>query len=391
MVSPALPADILPIPESLASSQTLPTIPFAHMDVAEEENIEDEELGAQTQALNAGSLKALWSHSKALMEGEDYTGASSQIPELQPEDATEMFSAFDPNNPLEPPLQPQRMTVPIDVSKLRDGSSDPTDGVGATGRIPIIDSYGNEVPDGSASQRALEQEHADIDATYVMGAPALPPSFAPQDNREPTAADKAAFEERRSSKTKKAAIIVCIVAVLAALGFAVHSIATTGSLFGISRQQQNYWPNMDLDDVPFGQRNGDDVASPQNNAAPEPTETKTETPKPENTTAYPVANQTFLDRPNGQQGYGYYLHLEKKEDVSRIVVKIRSSGGKGYVRVNTAGDPTAGEQVAEFTFADGGTTEVKFTKPVDTQDIVMWVPMDSLPGNQLFIDSVQAF
>lgn len=391
MVSPALPADILPIPESLASSQTLPTIPFAHMDVAEEEDIEDEELGAQTQALNAGSLKALWSHSKALMEGEDYTGASSQIPELQPEDATEMFSAFDPNNPLEPPLQPQRMTVPIDVSKLRDGSSDPTDGVGATGRIPIIDSYGNEVPDGSASQRALEQEHADIDATYVMGAPALPPSFAPQDNREPTAADKAAFEERRSSKTKKAAIIVCIVAVLAALGFAVHSIATTGSLFGINRQQQNYWPNMDLDDVPFGQRKGDDVASPQNNAAPEPTETKTETPKPENTTAYPVANQTFLDRPNGQQGYGYYLHLEKKEDVSRIVVKIRSSGGKGYVRVNTAGDPTAGEQVAEFTFADGGTTEVKFTKPVDTQDIVMWVPMDSLPGNQLFIDSVQAF
>ena len=104
-----------------------------------------------------------------------------------------------------------------------------------------------------------------------------------------------------------------------------------------------------------------------------------------------MASQTFLDRPNGQQGYGYYLHLEKKEDVSRIVVKIRSSGGKGYVRVNTAGDPTAGEQVAEFTFADGGTTEVKFTKPVDTQDIVMWVPMDSLPGNQLFIDSVQAF
>ena len=39
MVSPALPADILPIPESLASSQTLPTIPFAHMDVAEEEDI----------------------------------------------------------------------------------------------------------------------------------------------------------------------------------------------------------------------------------------------------------------------------------------------------------------------------------------------------------------
>ena len=93
----------------------------------------------------------------------------------------------------------------------------------------------------------------------------------------------------------------------------------------------------------------------------------------------------------GQQGYGYYIHLDKKEDVSKIVIKIQSSGGKGYIRVNTNGDPNAGEQVAEFTFAEGGTTEVKLDKSVNTQDIVMWVPIDSLPGNQLYINSMQAF
>ena len=55
-----------------------------------------------------------------------------------------------------------------------------------------------------------------------------------------------------------------------------------------------------------------------------PTPTPTETKKPENTTAYPVASQRFLDRPGGQQGYGYYIHLDKKEDVSKIVIKIQS-------------------------------------------------------------------
>lgn len=59
--------------------------------------------------------------------------------------------------------------------------------------------------------------------------------------------------------------------------------------------------------------------------------------------------------------------------------------------MNTNGDPNAGEQVAEFTFAEGGTTEVKLDKSVNTQDIVMWVPIDSLPGNQLYINSMQAF
>ena len=32
--------------------------------------------------------------------------------------------------------------------------------------------------------------------------------------------------------------------------------------------------------------------------------------------------------------------------------------------------------MAEFVFAEGGTTEVKFDKVVNTQDLVLWVPLD---------------
>ncbi len=74
-----------------------------------------------------------------------------------------------------------------------------------------------------------------------------------------------------------------------------------------------------------------------------------------------------------------------------MVITIRSSGGQGYVRVNTSGDPTQGEQVAQFVFDESGTTDVKFDKAVETQDIMLWVPMDSLPNNQLYIDSIQIF
>ena len=47
--------------------------------------------------------------------------------------------------------------------------------------------------------------------------------------------------------------------------------------------------------------------------------------------------------------------------------------------------------MAQFKFDDSGTTEVKFDKSVETQDIMLWVPLDSLPGSQLYIDSLQIF
>ena len=59
--------------------------------------------------------------------------------------------------------------------------------------------------------------------------------------------------------------------------------------------------------------------------------------------------------------------------------------------MNATDSPSQGKQVAQFEFDDSGTTEVKFDKSVETQDIMLWVPLDSLPGNQLYIESIQVF
>ena len=47
--------------------------------------------------------------------------------------------------------------------------------------------------------------------------------------------------------------------------------------------------------------------------------------------------------------------------------------------------------MAQFEFDASGTTDIKFDKAVETQDIMLWVPLDSLPGNQLYIESIQVF
>ncbi|MEE1296777.1 MAG: lipid II flippase MurJ [Bifidobacterium sp.] len=426
MVQPALPGDILPISDTLVSSQTLPALQFSAPvpePVYEDEDEDEEEKkdADKTEAADNKSFKALWNRSKAIMA----EGGAAGEPDLQPEDATEMFTAFDPNHVSEPPVQSGRMTVPMDVSGIRHGVPaaagagaagaglddatvigeqtgdtgeivDDTAGASSTGRIPVIGDDGHVVPPGAESQRALERERQDIEATYAMGAPALPPSFAPQESTAKRPNELRAFDDggkKSVSRVRRVALIVCIVAVVAALGVAIHSIATTGSIFGFTTQQDTtYWPSMNLDNVPFGTRKGSEVDTPTH--TPEPSKTATPSPsetKKENTTPYTIASQNFLDRPDGQQGYGYYMHLAQKEDVSKVVITIRSSGGQGYIRVNTTGNPTQGEQVAQFTFAEGGTTTVKLDKSVETQDVMLWVPLDSLPGNQLYIQSVQVY
>lgn len=114
-------------------------------------------------------------------------------------------------------------------------------------------------------------------------------------------------------------------------------------------------------------------------------------PRYENNTPLSIASQQFVTDPGGQRGYAYHLHLNEAHDTYRLVVHITTSGGKGYIYANTTGDPNQGDQVGEFTFAEGGTTEVKFTKVTKTQDIVMWVPADSMPNNQLYIQKVELF
>ncbi len=113
------------------------------------------------------------------------------------------------------------------------------------------------------------------------------------------------------------------------------------------------------------------------------------TPRHVNTTPFEIQSESFINAPSAN-GYGYAVHLTQPQDIYRMVITIRSSGGRGYVKVNTT-DPNAGEQVAEFTFAEGGTTEVMFDKMVNTQDILLWVPTEDLPKNQLYIDEIQFF
>ncbi|KAB8287307.1 lipid II flippase MurJ [Bifidobacterium ramosum] len=114
-------------------------------------------------------------------------------------------------------------------------------------------------------------------------------------------------------------------------------------------------------------------------------------PKYQNNTPLTISSQNFLDNPGGQNGFAYHLHLDKSQKVYRMKITITTSGGKGYVITNSASDPTKGDRVAEFTFAEGGTTEITFTKVSETQDVLVWVPLDSLPNNQLYIQKVELF
>ncbi|NEG69973.1 murein biosynthesis integral membrane protein MurJ [Bifidobacterium choloepi] len=415
-VKPVNPADLIPIPDTLASSDVLPDLmfnplPLKGTDVSDDEDEDDDSQDESSDtskngehgdkagegAAAEGSFKALWNTSKRYMNGQSDKAA----PEVDPADKTEMFTAFTGDEP-EPPLQPNRLTMAMDVSLVRnghrDGTQDAIDGTNSTGRIPIVDAEGNPILPGAESQRALEAEQAEKNAAYDEGLPpALPPSYAPKENPARHALS-AKFDDGKKKKSRKGRVIatvIVIVALVAALSVCVHSLITKGSIFGfLEEDDTSYWPSMNLNDVPFGSRLGEDVTSSPSTTSPTATPTTTSpssTASTTNTTAYTITSQRFLNEPNGQQGYGYYIQLSQPEDVSRVVVQIRSSGGTGYIYVNTTGDPTQGEKVAQFTFDESGTTDIQLDKTVNTQNIVLWVPLDSLPGNQLYILSMKAY
>ena len=117
MIQPALPGDILPIPDSMVSSQTMPSMMFPAQQLdpeslaeLEEETEEAKEQEASDTAAGR-SFKALWNKSKAIMGGTDDTAA--KIPEISPNNETEMFTAFDPNAVQETPMTPSRMTTTL--------------------------------------------------------------------------------------------------------------------------------------------------------------------------------------------------------------------------------------------------------------------------------------
>ena len=221
-----------------------------------------------------------------------------------------------------------------------------------------------------------------------------------------------------------------------ALTLAVVSLTRPENSSGIDTSSSGPWPELDLDAVPFGdepagtstdssqsskeeskatsdtsEKSSDKKESDTKASEDEKSDTKKKTtkksteklvtadrqvkavpaPKPRNTTPLPIASQRFIESPAGQSGFGYAVHLQQSTEVYKMIITIRTSGGQGYLRVNTTADPNAGQQVAQFAFAEGGTTEVTFDKPVTTQDILLWVPMDSLPQNQLYINKIEVF
>ena len=410
--------DALPLPDTLAAAGSIPemtfTAPEPHNDFSD-----GKEALAKSVAATSGAVKSLWSSGRELLSEEDIDGVT---------DTSDSPFSF-----------------PIRVSVPADGMSSDDSQLEKTGRIPVIGADGQVIQPGEESARALKAEQEAIDAAYAAGRAAVPPSFTPK-NPSPASANTDVADAKLFGKlkTKVVAIIVAVIVVAVALGFAVHGLMQPSD--SVTTDSKGPWPEMNLDEVPFGEGDQSDANSADSSNADssgnadsssnanssgnadssnskdssdtsanapasgdstaskklKKTEDKVVTadkqskkvpdPKqPENTTAYEIDNRKFLSNPDGQQGYGYYVHLSQPQKAYRMVIKIRSSGGQGYIRVNATDSPSQGKQVAQFEFDDSGTTEVKFDKSVETQDIMLWVPLDSLPGNQLYIESIQVF
>ena len=374
----ALEQDTFPLPETLSESGSIPEMtfeaPVPHTDLSD-----SKEALAKGVAATSGAVKSLWKNGREILTEEDIDGADEETGDYP-------FSF------------PIRVSAPSSDQQTDDSQLE------KTGRIPVIGPDGRVIQPGEESARALKAEQEAIEEAYQnsVTTPA-PPSFAPNGGSSSTSTEVADAKLFGNMKTKVAAIIVAVVVVAVALGFALHGLFQNSASSDTSSNSGNPWPEMNLDKVPFGpggtaadadSSDTDDSAQSSGTTEKSPDKEAKQVPDPktpENTTAYEIDNRQFLSNPDGQQGYGYYLHLSQSQKVSRMTIKIRSSGGQGYIRVNTTSNPTQGEQVAQFEFDTSGTTDVKFDKTVETQDILLWVPLNSLPGSQLYIESIQVF
>ena len=420
ILKPANETDIVPIPSTLINSSSLPelsitpslpvqtaAVPAPHamspVPLPDGSSTAD---GNQSQSdarrLFDFNLSDAWEHENLSGEG---TG--------------DWYSEMNPA-PIGGPGDNTRLTVPIVTGGIPDATVGET-----TSRIPVFDASGRAVAPGEESLRALEEEQA-----RIAEVSAIPPSFTPKDVPDDEVDSKLPDEHLFGKlSTKVVAIIVALILVVAAAVWAVHAFRYSGDnpADASSNSSEGDWPDINADAVPFGgsenatnggttddsSKSSDATQSESKDSASDKSK-KSETadssskktkakksgdkdssavpqPSHENNTAFTISSANFLSNPGGQSGYAYYMHLDQPQDAYRMVITIRTSGGKGYIRANTTGDPTQGKQVAEFTFAEGGTTEVKFIKAVKTQDLLLWVPSDSLPQNQLYIEKVEVF
>lgn len=407
MIRPTDVEHLIPMPNLVTShpAATEPDVPTDGI------STEHQLAVAAATAATANPVKSLWDKGRTILaEGIDSGHHTADSDNL-----------FGGQYPTQEPLGNERLTVPLDVSGVRVEPANPFE---ETSRIPVIDDNG--VPVDSASARALQTEQAVPDGT-------VPPSFTPtqvvraEDLDDEDVSDQTIFGR---FTTKTVAIIAAVVVLIAALCGTMHILSNNSSDPNVTQTDGEAWPEFNPDEVPFG---GDDATAASDDKAddtdkdedkadqsedqsdtiePAGQDGKSEdakdksdaprelitadkeasavpTPRHVNTTPFEIQSESFINAPSAN-GYGYAVHLTQPQDIYRMVITIRSSGGRGYVKVNTT-DPNAGEQVAEFTFAEGGTTEVMFDKMVNTQDILLWVPTEDLPKNQLYIDEIQFF
>ncbi|NMM94813.1 virulence factor MviN [Bifidobacterium oedipodis] len=408
--------DVADIPDTLISSEKLPNLAINQSlpALAFVGDTDEDAADAHNHAGNAASGQA-GDKERRLFDFNlsDNLSEAWRDENLSGEDTGDWFTSMHPHTmPAGDNIHP---TVPISTAEAGVGET--------TSRIPVFDADGRPIAPGEESERALEYEQEQIAAMNPV-----PPSFTPQDHAHTEENDKLPDERLFGSlSTKVVAIVVAVLVVIAAAIWAMN--AFQGSSLSPADRSNNVsegqWPELDVDDVPFGSSTGgqtsdseeendentqssnttssnsDSDSSSTSSSDSKNTKDKVKTgdkdskavpdPKHVNTTAYTVASSNFLTNPGGQSGYAYYLHLDQPHDVYRMTITIRTSGGKGYIRANTTGDPTQGDQVAEFEFAEGGTTEIPFTRVINTQDLILWVPTDSLPQNQLYIEKVEVF
>lgn len=411
MIQPTDVEHLIPLP-NLVTSHPAATEPDVTTDGT---SAEHQSSAAAVAAATANPVKSLWDKGRTILaEGID----SGHHP-------TDSDNLFGTQYPVQEPVGNERLTIPLDVSSVRAEPASPFE---ETSRIPVIDDNG--VPVESASARALQAEQSVPDRT-------VPPSFTPKEVVRAEDLDDADVSDQTifgRLTTKTMAIIAAVVVLVAALFGTMHILSTNSSDPNITQTDGEAWPEFDPDAVPFGndsaatesddesdntakdedkpedevdksegqsdttEQDGQDGKSEDAKDKPDaPRELITAdkeasavpTPRHVDTTPFEIQSESFINAPSAN-GYGYAVHLAQPQDVYRMVITIRSSGGRGYVKVNTT-DPNAGEQVAEFTFAEGGTTEVMFDTMVNTQDILLWVPTEDLPQNQLYIDEIQFF
>ncbi|OZG66672.1 lipid II flippase MurJ [Bifidobacterium hapali] len=340
-----------------------------------------------------------------------------------------------------------RPTAPINVSGV-SGSAEASAGTAGTATNATSEAEANDIEATQALPAAIAPPTvpppvADpaLEATQIIEPVTVPtPAAVPQTVSVKTAVtrpDKIATAAQDADvadetvmlglPTKIITVIVGIAVVVGAGFLAIRSLnnASNGNIGGSSSSESDPWAASNLNNVPFGndttanQTDGTDGSNDSSDSSDSDKSSSTNSsngsssssdsssktkvvtadknvskvpdPRYENNTALAIASQSFLTSPGGQNGFAYHLHLQNASKVYRMKITITTSGGKGYVYTDTDGDPTKGKQMAEFSFADGGTTEVKFTSVANTQDVVLWVPIDSLPNGKLYIQKVELF